>query len=116
MKPAWILFLTIGCVGLMQAAGHCAAPKSAIAPRGATTRHQPAPNKSAGVAKDKHLQAETGSNTPHARTSSVARPSVPAPLGNVRYRGPSPTAVGGPAEPVRGNTGVINGTQMRRKP
>jgi hypothetical protein len=77
--------------------------------------HQPASNKSGGVAKGGLIQNATVNNALPVRTPSVVRPTVQA-LNNVRHRGHNPAVVTGSVNSDSRNAGAINGTCMNRKP
>ena len=76
---------------------------------------QPGPNKSVTVAKNGLIQHKTVSSALAVRPPRVFRSSSFS-QDNVRHRGPNPAVIAGSANSRTGNTGMINGTRMNRRP
>ena len=132
MKTTCLLFLTMSWATLTHGTG-CAVnhpprrgsltkvnrprqlPRSRQRSLPGNALHQPASNKSGGVAKGGLIPNETVNNAWAVRTPSVVRPSAPS-FNYLRHRSPNPAVVGGSPSSHGSNTGAINGTRMNRKP
>jgi len=76
--------------------------------------HQPGSGKSTGTATGGLMPNEMVNNALPVRTPSVVRPTMPV-HDKLSHRRPYSAALGGTLCPHCGNTGVINGTRMKRK-
>jgi len=75
--------------------------------------HQPGPSRPAAATSNGLIHNQTGNRTLPVR--SPARGSG-RPSNYLRYRGPNPAVIGGPASSNAKNTAALNGTHMGRRP